>query len=133
MSAVRQAYRDLLHILRRMPANDRPRHLDELRTKFRQPLAANETLEQRLRKAHDRASFLRITTGKSAPRGQGGRWVYKDGQRLESDEQGTLRDGNGRVVSNWDGKNLDPESVTRHRKLLNRAGFVNNNHAKGVF
>ena len=130
---VRKAYRDLYHILRQMPAKDRPKHLVELRTRFRQPLGSNETVEDRIRKANDRASFLRITTVKTKPRGEAGRWIYKDGQRLHSDSGGTLRDGNGKVVSNWDGKNLDPESIKRHRQQLHRAGFVNNHHAKGVF
>lgn len=131
---VRKAYRDLFHILRQMPAKERPKLHDELRTRFRLPLAANETVHDRIRKATDRAAFLRITTVKTQPRGESGRWIYKDGQRLESDgATGTLRDAQGRVVSNWDGKNLDPESVTRHRKQLHRAGFVNNNHAKGIF
>ena len=130
---VRKAYRDLYHILRQMPVKERPKLHDELRTRFRQPLAANETVQDRIRRATDRASFLRITTVKTKPRGESGRWIYKDGQRLQSDEAGTLRDGNGRVVSNWDGKNLDPESVKRHRQQLNRAGFVNNSHAKGFF
>lgn len=130
---VRKAYRDLYHILRQMPAKDRPKQLDELRTKFRQPLGANESVQDRLRKAHDRAAFLRITTVKTKPRGESGRWIYKGGERLQSDEAGTLRDGSGKVISNWDGKNLDPESVKRHRKQLHRAGFVNNQHAKGIF
>eukprot|EP00977_Amphora_coffeiformis_P000805 scaffold175_cov177-Amphora_coffeaeformis.AAC.7 len=121
----RKAYRDLYHILRQMPAKDQPKQLKELRTRFREPLAPSESVEDRIRKAKDRASFLRITTVKTKPRGEAGRWIYKDGQRLHADEHsGTLRDGNGKVISNWDGKNLDPESVTRHRKQLNRAGGV---------
>ena len=131
-ATIRKAYRDLYHIARQMPVKDRPKHLNELRTQFRRPLAKEETLEKRLKKAHDRASFLRITTAKTKPRGETGRWIYKDGQRLTY-EKGTLRDGSGRVVSNWDGKNLDPDSVKRHRYQLNRAGFVNNLHAKGIF
>lgn len=139
---VRKAYRDLYHILRQMPAKQRPALHGELRTKFRQPLAADETVQDRLRKATDRAAFLRITTVKTKPRAtttttqsgnSGGRWIYKDGKALQSDATGTLRDNKGRVVSNWDGKNMDPCSVKRHRQQLNRAGFVNNSHAKGVF
>jgi hypothetical protein len=64
--------------------------------------------------------------------------VYRDGQRLDATAGGgaaaTLRDAGGRrVVSSFDGKNLDPESVKRHRQQLKRAGFVDNAHAKGVF
>ena len=118
---VRKAYRDLYHIVRQMPAKDRPKHMVELRTSFRQPIGSNETVEDRVRKAHDRASFLRITSVKTKPRGEAGRWVYKDGQRLESDATGTLRDAKGRVVSNWDGKNLDPCSVKIHKQQFTTA------------
>lgn len=114
--------------------------LQELRQRFRQPVAAHESIDQRLKQATDRVAFLRITTVKTKPRGESGTWVYKDGQRHAMMEDGgggssgTLREaGKGRVVSNWDGKNLDPCSVKRHRQQLNRAGFVNNMHAKGVF
>lgn len=134
-AGVRKAYRDLLHMIRQMPAQskERTKSLTELRTSFRQPLTAEETVEARLKKATDRAAFLRITTVKTKPRGETGTWVYKDGQRLQGSNNGTLRDANGKVVSNWDGKNLDPCSVKRHKQSLNRAGFVNNQHAKGVF
>jgi hypothetical protein len=66
-------------------------------------------------------------------------FVYKDGQRYEVgastvDGEVTLRDNaGGRVHTNWDGKNLDPDSVRRHKQQLKRAGFVNNLHAKGIF
>mmetsp|Transcript_5072 Transcript_5072/g.12843 ORF Transcript_5072/g.12843 Transcript_5072/m.12843 type:complete len:198 (-) Transcript_5072:403-996(-) len=64
--------------------------------------------------------------------GGGGRWIYRNGERLEVSE-GTVRDSKGRVVSNWDGKNLDPEQVKRHNHHLKRLGFRNNAHAKGIF
>jgi hypothetical protein len=132
MAAVRAAYRELAHIVKQIPEKDRGKSFEELRRSFRQPLVATEPLEQRLKKADDRAAFLRISTVKVKPRGQAGRWVYKDGERLTS-VNGTIRNAKGRVISNWDGRNLDPDSVTKHRKLLNRAGFVNNTHAKGIF
>lgn len=134
-AGVRKAYRDLLHVIRQMPAVQRGDRLRELRAGFRRPLAADETAEGRLRRAVDRAAFLRITTVKTKPRGESGTWVYKDGQRLDAGDgtAATPRDANGKVVSNWDGKNLDPCSVKRHRQSLNRAGFVNNAHAKGFF
>ena len=108
--------------------------LQELRSKFKSPLTAQETLESRLHEAESRLAFLRMASPKIKPRGQSSThlWVYRDGERL-SNVNGTLRDSKGRVVSNWDGSNLDPESVKRHKQQLNRAGFVNNFHAKGVF
>ena len=35
--------------------------------------------------------------------------------------------------SNWDGSNMDPDSVARHNRSLRRAGFRDNAHAKGFF
>lgn len=130
--ATRKVYRDLFHLIRQQP--NHPPLLQELREKFRKPLDGNETLEQRLKEAESRLSFLRMKSTKSQQRGkQAGRWVYRNGERLEADGKGTLRDSKGKVVSNWDGKNLDPESVKMHRQQLRRAGFVNNAHAKGLF
>lgn len=38
-----------------------------------------------------------------------------------------------RPITNWHGKNLDPDAVSRHTHTLKRAGFKNNRHAKGIF
>ncbi|GAX21343.1 hypothetical protein FisN_6Lh092 [Fistulifera solaris] len=130
--ATRQVYRELFHLTRQQPSHHPL--LQELREKFRRPLSENETPEQRLREAESRLSFLRMKSTKSQQRGTlAGRWVYRNGERLEADAEGTFRDSKGKVVSNWDGKNLDPESVKMHRQQLRRAGFVNNAHAKGLF
>jgi len=51
-----------------------------------------------------------------------------DGKFVEG--RGGKRD---KAMTNWDGKNMDPDSVSRHYRGLNRAGFVDNNHAKGIF
>lgn len=130
--ATRKVYRDLFHLIRQQ-SNNTPL-LQELREKFRGPLDDNETMEQRLKDAESRLSLLRMKSKKSQQRGKSaGRWVYRNGERLEADEEGTIRDSKGKVVSNWNGKNLDPESVKLHRQQLRRAGFVNNTHAKGLF
>mmetsp|Transcript_20150 Transcript_20150/g.33956 ORF Transcript_20150/g.33956 Transcript_20150/m.33956 type:complete len:137 (-) Transcript_20150:161-571(-) len=34
-------------------------------------------------------------------------------------------------TSNWTGSNMDPDSVKRHQRSLQRAGFTSNRHAKG--
>jgi hypothetical protein len=151
---VRQHYRTLRRLIRHLPPHryNLEESQKELQSTFRQPLAVGESLEQRLVKAEERVSFLRMITPKSAHRNinssrtttttpnssygssssSGGKWVYKDGKRYEN-VQGTLRDSTGRVVSNWDGKNLDPDSVKRHNHQLKRLGFRNNAHAKGIF
>lgn len=133
-AVVRSLYREFLSLVKQQAASSKKRSsaLRDVRTKFREPLAADQTVESRLKEAQERLSFLRITTTKVKPRGQAGHWVYRDGKRLE-DVNGTLRDDKGRVVSSYDGSNLDPEMVSKHYKNLKRAGFVNNLHAKGIF
>ncbi|KAL7573212.1 hypothetical protein ACA910_018866 [Epithemia clementina (nom. ined.)] len=134
-AAVRRVYRELFHMARNMKTEEGQRKaLDELRTSFRDT-HSTLTMEERLKKAQDRASFLRITMPQHGKRLRGdstGTWVYRDGQKLEN-VNGTLRDDKGRVHTNWDGKNLDPCSVKRHYSGLRRAGFANNLHAKGFF
>ena len=135
-ATVRNVYRELLHLAKQQKPKGTETQsvtaIQEVRTRFRGPLAADQTVESRLKVAQDRLSFLRITTTKIKPRGQAGRWVYRNGQRLEN-INGTLRDDKGIVHSTFDGKNMDPEMVSKHVKNLNRAGFVNNLHAKGIF
>lgn len=128
--SIRRTYREILHFVKQK--SDHLASLNELRSSFRKPLGDDETAESRLKAAESRLSFLKMSSVKMRPRGDSGRWIYKEGERLV-DENGTLRDSRGRVVSNWDGNNLDPESVTRHRKQLKRMGFANNAHAKGFF
>ena len=135
-SNVRRIYRELYHIARQQAQQhtkngDMP-PLKELRNGFRRPIAEGESVEKRLAEAESRLSFLRITTTKLKPRGESGVWVYQNGQRVAGATATSRGDGKG-VVSNWDGKNLDPQAVTTHRKQLRRAGFVNNAHAKGFF
>jgi hypothetical protein len=122
----------LAQLVKRLPEKSQVMGWNDLRHGFRSPLAGGESVEDRLRKADERLSFLRMVTPKDSSINQSGKWIYKDGKRVEGHEA-TKRDGNGRVVSNWDGKNLDPDSVKLHTKQLNRAGFLNNSHAKGIF
>jgi hypothetical protein len=134
---VKQKYRSLARLIELLPETKyRPEQTwNELRSKFRRPLSSEETFEQRILVADERISFLKMITPKTKPSvGHGGRWLYKDGKRLEGHSGGTVtRDQNGRVISNWDGKNLDPDSVKRHNYHLKRLGFRNNAHAKGIF
>ena len=131
--SVRNTYRTLARLVQQQQKAAQEKSWTELRTSFRRPLAETESLEDRLKKANDRISFLRITTPKKRSNTQQAKtYVYKDGKLVE---EGSLTriDKNGRVVSNWDSKNLDPCAVKRHNAGLKRAGFVNNAHAKGIF
>lgn len=142
---IKQKYRTLARLIKLLPESSYcpEQTMDELRSSFRKPFETEETIEKRIKSADERISFLKMITPKTATIRQqessststgsgGGRWIYKNGQRLENVD-GTLRDQNGRVVSNWDGKNLDPENVKRHNNHLKRLGFRNNQHAKGIF
>jgi hypothetical protein len=166
---VRQVYRELFRLIRQLDAVDTSHGYHELRTKFREPLVKLESpnsqsvtsspaaastvpeleklLQQRLKEAESRLSFLRMTCSNprgarnqarglhQLPPGSRQKFVYRNGERFEvdRDDKLALRDGSSRVVSSYDGKNLDPSAVSRHKKQLRRAGFVNNTHAKGIF
>ena len=83
-----------------------------------------------------RLAFLRMKTG-GTPSGDAsrktGRVVFVQGERVEVDGgRGAAEKGGEKArYSNWHGGNLDPESVQRHQRLLNRAGFMNNKDAIG--
>jgi hypothetical protein len=128
---VRQKYRSLAKLVKKLPENDLDKGWQELRTSFRKSLGQNDSLEKRLKDADKRLVFLRMITPKDKP-AKGGTWVYKNGKRVEG-QAGARFDNNGKVHSNWNGKNLDPCSVKRHNQQLQRVGFLNNQHAKGYF
>mmetsp|Transcript_2673 Transcript_2673/g.8025 ORF Transcript_2673/g.8025 Transcript_2673/m.8025 type:complete len:134 (+) Transcript_2673:146-547(+) len=77
-------------------------------------------------------AFLRMSTPKrrSTQRQRGAtRTVYKsDGTTAHV---ATSRDK--AAYQNWDGANMDPDSVARHNHSLRRMGFRDNAHAKGYF
>ena len=134
------------------PPND---PLQQVRDEFRRPIlsdpSGSNTIESRYHYGINRFAFLRMNTTHYKPRARNQttnensgsadtgteRYIYKNGQRyaLHSiQEGGTLRSNQrGYVISPYDGKNLDPQAVTRHRQNLKRAGFINNSHAKGMF
>ncbi|KAL3934937.1 MAG: hypothetical protein SGARI_003173, partial [Bacillariaceae sp.] len=132
---VRRKYRSLARLVNRLPEDKADESWKELRSAFRSPLAAQETVDQRLKRADERITFLKMITPKPASQelGKGGRWVYRDGKVVKGASSGTKRDQNGKVISNWDGKNMDPENVKRHNQHLKRLGYRNNAHAKGIF
>lgn len=148
MAQARSMYRALYRTI------ENHRQKETLQQELRQRFRQTDLTEAALEEAASRLSVLKMATPRrpttwrqstrtatadSSKGGKGGvvggRWIYKDGKRynLNDEHAPTLRDGSGRVVSNWDGNNLDPDSVKRHTQQLHRAGFVNNAHAKGFF
>jgi len=133
-SLIRQKYRSLGRLVNRLPepkagssssALCPEQSWEDLRSAFRKPLSETESLEDRLKEADKKVSFLRMVTPKSANESTGGRWIY--GSSKSGNRKGT------KVHTNWDGKNLDPCSVKQHKYQLKRMGFRNNAHAKGIF
>ena len=76
-----------------------------------------------------RIAYLRMTTPRR-PASQKGRTsiVFRDGEKVD-----VARERDKAKWSNWDGANMDPDSVARHNRSLRRAGFRDNAHAKGFF
>jgi hypothetical protein len=131
LESVRHAYRTLYRLIQRLPEKNVAMASTQLRETFRQANKPNEALSSRMQRAGEQIAYLRIITPKERPSDQSGQWIYKDGKRVEG-ATGTTAGGR-RVHTNWDGNNLDPCSVKRHRATLKRAGFKNNLHAKGLF
>lgn len=128
---IRNAYRTLSRLIQRLPEKQMPTAKQQLRSEFRRPAREGETTSERMQRAGEQIAYLRIVTPKDRSSNQSGRWLYKDGQRIEGGKGSSIT--GDRVHSNWDGSNLDPCSVKRHNQSLRRAGFKNNLHAKGIF
>jgi hypothetical protein len=123
------AYRNLVKLANLMPSKKRSQTLKEIRYSFR--ANASETdparIREMLEKAQSSLGFLKIVTPKrpgdsGQPQSGRSRIVY-----------GTDKNTGSKVVTNWHGGNMDPDSVARHNNGLKRAGFQNNAHAKGIF
>jgi len=82
-----------------------------------------------LQKADSSLGYLKIITPRSNLKGQTGATKIVGKSPFEAM---TASDKAGfRPVTNWTGKNLDPDSVRRHQNNLKRAGFKDNLQAKG--
>mmetsp|Transcript_9120 Transcript_9120/g.13219 ORF Transcript_9120/g.13219 Transcript_9120/m.13219 type:complete len:140 (+) Transcript_9120:107-526(+) len=134
-SAVAISYRRLGSLIRKLPKAQQPKAFTQLQEGFRKNEKAEKSLiPALLDRAEQKAAFLRIMTPKGIrkePQAGSVRYIYGPSGEVEEGGKGTQL---GKApVSNWDGKNLDPCSVKRHNYSLNRMGFVNNLHAKGIF
>ena len=137
-------YRNLTRLIKNLPSKQgRIKNLETLRVTYR----ANALIEDPdrikdcVKEAGEKIAYLRIVTPKGGKTTLGSnngskRFIYTKDGVVEVDEDkvgGSRRDSNVRVVSNWDGKNLDPCAVKTHNSQLKRMGFMNNLHAKGIF
>ena len=147
-------YRSLAKLVRRLPEKQQTGALKQLRDGYRQHAdeTSSEKIADLIQEAGKKIAFLRIVTPKdmwtttnNAVVGEAAataaqetkqsgvtRWVYRSSGEKDANGKPIMRKSS-RVVSNFDGKNLDPCSVNRHNSQLKRMGFANNLHAKGLF
>ena len=87
MSAIRQLYKELIIVSKRLPAEQQAATLQEIRTTFRQHV--NETdpavIEKLVKQANSRLSFLKMITPKPITKQSGSQsfYVNKEGKLVE--------------------------------------------------
>ena len=84
-----------------------------------------EKIEQLLSSAQSTLGYLKMVTPRTRKIGSPETTKISFGQSSQTSGR--------KATSNWTGSNMDPDSVKRHQHSLNRAGFRNNAHAKGLF
>ena len=131
MSAALHSYRAFLRVVAAMPKQQRGAAIQQARSELAFFRDVSDPAEAaRLVDAFDgRIAYLRMTTPRR-PASQKGRTsiVFRDGEKVDA-----ARERDKAKWSNWDGSNMDPDSVARHNRSLRRAGFRDNAHAKGFF
>lgn len=134
-SVVLGTYRTLAKLVCRLPEKQQSGAWRQLREGYRKNAdeSSPEKISSLIDEAEKKIAYLRIVTPKQRSNQSGvTRWVYRSSGEKDADGKPTARKARN-VVSNWDGNNLDPCSVKRHNYQLKRMGFVNNQHAKGMF
>ena len=103
--------------------------LKQIRDQFRTNIDQNdpEKINKLIQDANSSLSYLRIISPKIRSEKQDGFTKIVFSNNNNENENKTIR----KAVSNWTGKNMDPDSVSRHYAGLKRAGFKNNSHVKG--
>ena len=128
-------YRSLARLIRQLPDKQQLGAWSELREGYRKNAdeTSSEKISHLIEEAGKKIAFLRIVTPKKASNQSGvNRWVYNSSGEKDANGKATMRKSH-KVVSNFDGNNLDPCSVKTHNQQLKRMGFSNNLHAKGLF
>lgn len=127
-----RSYRSFLRVIAGMPPQQRVAAIAEARIELHAHRdVADESEVTRLVENFDsRVAFLRMTTSQRR-RSQSGKTRVIYGADGTKRDVGTARDK--AKYTNWDGSNMDPDSVARHNHSLARMGFRDNAHAKGIF
>ncbi len=128
-SPILAAYKNILKLAKQLPSTNQVDTVAKIKLEFRKNAVESdpEIVKKLLDHANSSISYLKIVTPRQSNRYQTGhtRIIFRNGV-----DAGI---GGSKAVSNWTGKNLDPDSVKRHFNGLKRAGFRNNNDAKGKF
>ncbi|CAN0116843.1 unnamed protein product [Discosporangium mesarthrocarpum] len=131
-SAVLRVYREMLRMVSRLPdIAKRNEGIRSIREGFRANTAESdmEKVTTLISEAESRLGFLKISMPRSKV-GSSGKMniVFRDGKEIEG---GRGERASRAAHTNWDGKNMDPDSVSRHQRSLSRAGFRDHSHVIG--
>lgn len=132
---VKNCYKNLLRVCKALPPSERDKTLSQIRTAFKTNSAETDpnVVKDLLSKAASSLSYLKIITPKSSRRYRTDdsegvtKMVFPSSSTSSFQQVGAGK----KTISNWHGKNLDPDSVKRHYQGLKRAGFKSNADVKG--
>jgi len=114
---VKHVYKNMLQLCRQLPERDRLSSLQQVRTEFRKNIGESDpaAVHKLVQKAVSSLGYLRIVTPRKGGSGQAGttRLIFDSEKRYEG----------RRPMTNWNGSNMDPDCVQKHKAQLKRAKF----------
>lgn len=123
---VLSSYKNMLKLCKKLPVSKQTDIRKQIQQAFRNN--SNETNSKKIielvSKAQSSLGYLKIITPKSTSNGEGYTKIV-----FNSAQSGKY--SVAKAVSNWTGKNLDPDSVKKHYDTLKRMGYKNNQEPKG--
>lgn len=127
LSPTLNLYKNLLKLAKNLPAASRQESIAKIQAEFRRNTAESdpEQVQKLIKHAESSLGYLKIVTPRTTSNSQSGHTKIVFGS---ADNKSTQK-----AVSNWTGKNMDPDAVKRHYQGLKRAGYKNNSDAKGFF
>lgn len=115
---VKHVYKNMVRLCRQLPEKDRASSLQQVRAEFRKNKGESDpaAVQKLVQKAVSSLGYLRIVTPKKGGSGQVGtsRLVFDSERRFEG----------RRPMTNWNGSNMDPDCVQKHKAQLKRARFT---------
>ena len=129
-------YKNMLKMVRQVPAKKRYEMLNQIRSEFRGNATESspERVSELIKKAQSSMSYIKVITPRtrsSGPQDGVTKLVFNGNGSSTSD--GTSKASSFKPITNWTGSNINPDSLARHNASLKRMGFRDNAHAKGLF